>query len=375
VDEKHVYAYFGTYGLICYDRDGNSLWERKLETPRSKYGVATSPILYKDTVILVLDGDGGSSRLLALHKDTGKTVWEQPRPLFRAGWSTPMFFGHDGVEELIVMGSKRLTAYDPSTGREIWWAGGFSDETVGIPVAGDGLLFASAAALGGRGDEKIDAARTWKMTLDQFDRNHDGKIQREEMTDDFAFIQRPELPKDNPGYALPVKGVEVHLRIFDHNRDGVITVQEWMQTMAGFAALSRPNLAAIRPGATQDARKTHLAWEIQRGIPETSSLLYHQGRLYLMRDGGLLTCLKASTGAVLFQGRIGAPGQYIASPVAAGDKIIAASVPGVVTVLQAGDQLTVLANNDIGQPIYATPAIAGNTIYLRTESHLYALSQ
>jgi outer membrane protein assembly factor BamB len=244
---------------------------------------------------------------------------------------------------------------------------------VGIPVAGEGLLFASAAALGGRGDDKFDAASTWKTTIDQFDRNHDGKIQREEMTEGFAFIQRPELPKDNPGYGLPIRDMDSLLRIFDHNKDGVIAEDEWMRTMSGFAAFSRPNLLAIRAGATKDARKTHLAWEIQRGIPETSSLLCHQGRLYLLRDGGLLTCLKASTGTVLYQGRIGATGQYIASPIAVGDKIIAASVPGIVTVLQADDQLKVLASNDFAEPIYATPAIAENRIYLRTESHLYAL--
>ena len=374
-DEKHVYAYFGTYGLICYDHAGNKVWERKLDMPRSKYGVATSPILYKDMLILVMDGDGGSSRLLAVQRDTGKTVWEEPRPLFRAGWSTPMIFRHDGKDELVVMGSKRLTAYDPSNGSEIWWAGGFSNETVGIPVAGDGLLFASAAALGGRGDDQIDAERTWKMTLQQFDRNHDGKIERDEMTDGFAFIQRPDLPKDNPGYALPVRNKDALLRMFDHNHDGVITKDEWMQTMAAFAALSRPNLEAISPGASGDARKSHLAWEIQRGVPEVPSLLYCKGRLYLLRDGGILTCLTASTGAQLFQGRIGTLGQYIASPVAAGDKLIVASVSGVVTVIQVDDQLKVLARNDFAEQIFATPAVADDKIYLRTEGYLYALGE
>ena len=99
-NEQHVYVYFGTYGLLCFDHAGKKVWERKLDPPRSKYGMATSPILYKDTVILVLDSDGGSSRLLAVHRDTGATVWEQPRSLFRAGWSTPMIFRHGEVEEL-----------------------------------------------------------------------------------------------------------------------------------------------------------------------------------------------------------------------------------------------------------------------------------
>ncbi|MHC4558765.1 MAG: outer membrane protein assembly factor BamB family protein, partial [Planctomycetota bacterium] len=314
-DDKHVYVYFGTYGLLCYDHAGNKVWQRKIETPKTKYGMATSPILYEDKVIMTLDSDNGTSRLLAVHRNSGETVWEQPRSLFKAGWSTPMIWRHGQLEELVVLGSKRLTSYDPSTGEEIWWAGGFPQETVSIPITGDGLLFASAAALGGRGDNKLDAAGSWKITIDEFDRNHDNQIQCDEMTKGFAFIQRPELPKDNPGYGLPVRSMETLLRIFDHDKNRIISEAEWMQTMSGFAAHSHPNLMAIRPGATKDARKSHVAWEIQRGIPETPSLLYYRGKLYLLRDGGALTCLEAATGKELFRERIGASGQYTASPI------------------------------------------------------------
>ncbi len=374
-DDKHVYVYFGTYGLLCYDHAGNEVWQRKIDTPKSKYGMATSPILYEDKVVLVLDGDGGSSRLLAVYRDTGETVWEQPRSLFKAGWSTPIIWCYGEAEELVVLGSKRLTSYDPSTGEEIWWAGGFSHETVGIPITGDGLLFAGAAALGGRGDDKLDAAGTWNITVEEFDRNHDNQIQRDEMTKGFAFIQRPELPKDNPGYGLPVKNMDTLLKIFDHDKNRVISEAEWMQTMSGFAAQSHPNLVAIRPGATKNARKSHIAWEIRRGIPETPSLLYCRGKLYLLRNGGVLTCLEAATGKELFRERIGAAGQYIASPIVAGEKIIAASVRGVVTVIQVDDKLHVLARNNFGEKIFATPAVAENKIYLRTTGHLYALGE
>jgi outer membrane protein assembly factor BamB len=331
--------------------------------------------LHEDKVILVQDGDKESSRLLAVRRDTGETVWEAPRPLFKAGWSTPMIWRHDDKEELIVLGSRRLTSYDPATGQEIWWAGGFSDETVGVPVVGEGLLFAGAAALGGRGDERLDAASMWKTTVEEFDRNHDNQIQRDEMTEGFGFIQRPELPKDNPGYAMPVGNMDSLQRMFDHDKNGVISEGEWMQTMAGFAAASHPTLVAIRAGATQDARASQVAWEISRGIPETPSLLCCQGRLFLLRDGGVLTCLEAATGREVFRERIGASGQYIASPVVAGDKILAASVPGVVTVIQVADELKVLARNDFSEKIYATPAIVDNKIYLRTVSHLYALGE
>jgi outer membrane protein assembly factor BamB len=374
-DEKHVYVYFGTYGLLCYDHKGNKVWHRKINTPKNHFGVATSPILYKDKVIMVLDDNGGTSHLLAVNRDTGETAWEQPRSLFRAGWSTPMIWRHDGMEELIVLGYKRLTSYRPSTGEEIWWVGGFSEETIGIPVTGEGLLFASAAALSGRGGKKTDPAKTWKITVEEFDRNHDNKIQRDEMTKGFTIPLRPELSRDNPGYGLPIRSMDGLMRFFDKDRNRIISEREWMQTMSGFTAHSQPTIVAIRPGATKNARQSHVVWEIQRGIPETPSVLYCQGKLYLFRDGGLLTCLKASTGKELFKERIGAPGQYVASPIVAGDKIVASSVRGIVTIIEAGDELKVLARNRFKEKIFATPAVAGDKIYLRTTGHLYAFGQ
>ena len=91
-----------------------------------------------------------------------------------------------------------------------------------------------------------------------------------------------------------------------------------------------------------------------------------------MRDGGLLTCLEAASGRELFRERIGAPGQYMGSPIAAGDKLVVASVPGVLTIIRVADTLTVFARKDFGEGIYATPAVAGDQIYVRTVNHLQA---
>lgn len=375
VDQEHLYVYFPTWGLLCYDHRGESIWKRKLETPRNDFGVAASPILYKDTVILLLDDNGGNSRLLAVKRRTGETAWEQARPLFRQGWSTPMIWRHGDTDELIVLGFKRLTSYNPSTGAEIWWAGGFSPETIGVPVAGQGLLFVGAAAVAGRGDEKWDAPRTWDITLQRFDRNKDKQIQRDEMTKGFTIILRPELSKDNPGYGVPIGDMDGLMKYFDKDKNRVITEAEWMRTMSGFATESQPTLLAIRPGAKGDARKSHVVWELHRGLPESPSILYCRKRLYLLRDGGLLTCLEAATGKEIFREKIGARGQYAASPIAAGDKIIVASVRGTVTVIRVHDELQILARNEFKEKIFATPALAGNKIYLRTDRHLYALGE
>ncbi|GAG26332.1 unnamed protein product, partial [marine sediment metagenome] len=256
-------------------------------------------------------------------RQTGETAWKQPRSLFKAGWSTPMIWRHGDTDEVIVLGFKRLTSYNPSTGAEIWWAGGFSPETIGVPVAGQGLLFVGAAAVAGRGDEEWDAPRTWKIIVQRFDRNRDKQIQRDEMTKGFTIILRPELSTDNPGYGLPTRGMDGLMRFFDKDKNRIITEAEWMQTMSGFATESQPTLLAIRPGAKNDARKSHVVWEAHHGLPESPSILYCRQKLYLLRDGGRLTCLEAATGKEIFRERIGASGQYAASPIAAGDNIIA----------------------------------------------------
>ena len=74
----------------------------------------------------------------------------------------------------------------------------------------------------------------------------------------------------------------------------------------------------------------------------------------------------------MYRGRVGARGAYYASPVAAGGKIFVASAEGVVTVLGSGDTLEVLANNELGDPIYGTPAPVGSALYVRSAQHLWA---
>ena len=364
VDDKHVYAYFGIYGMLCYTHDGTKVWERQIDPPASQYGMSVSPILYRDKVILVLDDNRGNSRLLAMNRDTGDIAWEQPRPLFRAGWSTPMIWEHKFCDELIVLGYKKLTSYNPVTGEEIWWAGGFSVETIGVPMVGEGLLFVSDAAAGGRGETEWDAELSWKTTLEDFDKNRDNKIQREEMAKGFRIPLRSELEKHELGSAYPIgpRQVSGWFKHLDKDKDGVLSKTDWLELMSEFAMESQPTLIAIKPGAEGNTRPLNVAWEIHSGIPEIPSPLYCQGKIYLLRKGGILTCIRASDGNQLFRERIGARGQYIASPIAAGGKLITASQQGTVTVIQIGDTLEVLARNDFGEEIIA--AIAENAIYL-----------
>ena len=97
----------------------------------------------------------------------------------------------------------------------------------------------------------------------------------------------------------------------------------------------------------------------------------------MVRNGGILTCMEAATGKVLYKGsELGAPGPSFSSPIAVQrPPYSSTSGDGVVTVLGTGDTLEVLAKNDLGEEIKATPAVAGGVLYIRTASGLAALGQ
>ena len=103
----------------------------------------------------------------------------------------------------------------------------------------------------------------------------------------------------------------------------------------------------------------------------------HDGtHLYLVKNGGFLTCLDATTGKPAYQEeRLAAPGDYYASPTLARGHLYLASQPGVVTVVKAGPRFEVVSRADFGEPIQASPAVTGSTLYLRTASRLFAFGE
>ena len=101
-DGERLYVYFGSYGLIAYDRDGNQQWERRLPLPENPYGAVASPIVAGE--LLVLNHQGKDSYLLGVNRRDGRTVWKTDRSMFQYGWSTPVHWRHDGIDEIVVLG-------------------------------------------------------------------------------------------------------------------------------------------------------------------------------------------------------------------------------------------------------------------------------
>ncbi len=146
-DGERVYVYFGSYGLVCYDLDGNQKWEKRLPLPENPYGTAASPIIAGE--LLIVNHQGKDSYLLAVHRRDGRTVWRTDRSKFQYGWSTPVHWRHDGIDEIVVLGgdfkpNQRLMAYNLADGAERWWTGGLPPCGKSTPVIGGGLLFLAA---------------------------------------------------------------------------------------------------------------------------------------------------------------------------------------------------------------------------------------
>src|SRR4026208_276302 len=101
-DGERVYVYFGSYGLVCYDLDGNLKWEKRLPIPENPYGAVASPIVAGD--LLVFNHQGKEAYLLGVNRRDGRTVWRTDRSMFKSGWSTPVLWRHDGTDEIVVLG-------------------------------------------------------------------------------------------------------------------------------------------------------------------------------------------------------------------------------------------------------------------------------
>jgi outer membrane protein assembly factor BamB len=131
-------------------------------------------------------------------------------------------------------------------------------------------------------------------------------------------------------------------------------------------------LVAIRSGGKDDVSRTHVKWTVYEGIGQVPSPLFYQGRIYLVKHGGNVTCYDATTGDKVYGDKLGPRAYYYASPVAADGKIYFCSLNGYVIVVQGGGKFRILAQNKIGERIFATPALLDGKIYLRTDKNMYA---
>ena len=130
-------------------------------------------------------------------------------------------------------------------------------------------------------------------------------------------------------------------------------------------------LLAVNPSGTGDVTDTHIDWKVRKGAPEIPSPLIIDDLIFMVNEGGIVLCVDAENGNPVWRNRIG--GKYWASPLYAGGNIYFFSIDGRVSVIPADREFKVLSKNEFFDGFIASGAVAGNTLILRSETHLYCI--
>ena len=297
---------------------------RREINPKNSWASPT-PVIDGDRVYVHFGADG-----TAALSTSGEILWKARfdyQSQHGAGGSPIVYgdlliFNCDGSDVAFVV------ALDKRTGKVKWKTNrGFpADQAYTTPLvirAADRDQLISVGAFRARGYDPLTGKEIWRVRYD----------------DGFSNVPRP---------------------VFAH---GLVFIATGFQ---------QPSLLAVRPDGKGDVTKTHIAWELKRGAPLTPSPLVVGDELYVVTDGGIATCLEATTGAVIWQQRLG--GTYSASPVFADGRIYIPAEQGVTTVIAPGRTFRRLATNALDGGLLASMAVSGGAIFLRTDSHLYRVA-
>jgi outer membrane protein assembly factor BamB len=319
------------------------------------FGTGVSPVLIDGIVILLRD-EAADPKIYAFDAETGDLKWEKVRQS-RTGYCTPAVWDTPDGKQVAAPGFGQMTGYDLATGAEKWFVRGMPAACTASPVTADGNLFFAAWAPGDPSEGSDFGMPTYDELIQQSgDDNGDGQLSREEIkgTDWEAFFDSN-----------------------DPNKNGQIERKEWDGVLE-YIASSRNSAFAMRPGGSGDVTDTHVLWKQTKGLPYVPSAIVYEGQHVMVKDGGIVTAYDAKTGKEIYQRRAIESGSYYASPVAANGNIYFASrADGTITVLKAGAEApeVVKKNEPLGERLAATPAIADNTLYVRTADHLWAFAE
>jgi len=327
-------------------------------------------------------------KVIALDRDTGKVVWEQ------TAWEgTPYDDRHrkssyaastpatDGQRVYAFFGAEGLYAYDYN-GKLAWKADIGKLGTVGMGTGTSPVLFQNLVIV--QADEE-DGKNSSIVALDKKTGKEVWRTPRKVQVSWATPLlvntgKRTELIASGTESVISYdpatgkelwrsKGVEsnaIPSPVATSGRDMVVV-------SAGFPAKVA---YAIKLGAAGELKDTDIVWKYAKGTAYVPSPILYGDYLYLLTDKGVMTCLDARTGEVKYEGgRVPVPATFTASPVAFDGKILLTSEDGDTFVIKAGPKHEVLRTNSLGEPVYASPAVAGGKLFIRAEKHLYAIEQ
>ncbi len=172
-DGEHVFSFFGSRGLFCYDMEGNEVWKKDLGNmpTRNGFGEGSSPTLHGNVLIVLWDNES-DSYVVAFDKRNGRQLWKKSRDE-KTGWTTPYVLTHDGVTQVVINASNKVRSYNLKTGELIWECGGQTTNAIPSIVADSENVYAlsgyrgnmaMAIGLGGKGDLSGSDLIKWQVT-------------------------------------------------------------------------------------------------------------------------------------------------------------------------------------------------------------------
>jgi len=283
----------------------------------------------------------GSPGTACVDTKTGQKIWERRDFVcnhFRGAGSSPFVYGNLLIMDFDGSDFQFVVALDKNSGKTVWK----TNRSIDYQDLKDGKPEAD-------GDFRKAFSTPWVTKLD-------GKETLISLGSKAVYgyepltgkeLWRVEDRKCHSGSAQPAVA------------DGIV------YACMGF---SRGELLAIKPG-----EKPETIWTGSRNVSLKPSVIVEKGLLFMLDDGGIVSCLDAKTGDEIWRERV--QGNYSASPLLVGDRLYIFSEQGKCAVLNAGREFKVLATNTVDDGIMATPAIAGQALFLRTKTHLYRVEE
>jgi outer membrane protein assembly factor BamB len=324
-------------------------------------------------------------KVICLAADTGKILWEQT-----AFEGTPYDDRHrkssfasstpatDGKMVYAFFGTEGLFAYDVN-GQLAWKAALGKLGTLGMgtgtsPILHENLIIVQC-------DEESGAA-SFIVALDKKSGKEAWRTPRKVQASWATPILvngtgRTELITSGNETVIaydPATGKELwrHKGVESNAIPSPVANQQMVFVSAGFPAKT---VMAINLGASGDLGDS-VIWKYSKGTAYVPSPILYGDYLYLTTDRGILTCLDARTGEVKYEGgRIPIPATFTASPIAFEGKILLTSEDGDTFVVKAGPKHEILGTNSVGEPVYASPAVADGKIFIRGEKNLYCVQR
>ncbi|HEX5735596.1 MAG TPA: PQQ-binding-like beta-propeller repeat protein [Blastocatellia bacterium] len=158
-DGKHIYTFFGSRGIYCYDMNGKLVWEKDLGVQmrmRLQFGEGVAPAIDGERIFLTFDQESDSF-IVALDKRTGKELWRAARDE-RSSWSTPLIIEHAGRRQVVVSATSKVRSYDVQTGKVIWECAGLGSNVIPAPIYHNGVVY----VMSGHRDPRLMAIRLGK---------------------------------------------------------------------------------------------------------------------------------------------------------------------------------------------------------------------